>query len=161
MRTELDPAGLEAWHMVMNAQAAVVDSLEQELRANGALPLASIEALALLGEAPDGAMRMQELSSQVRLSRSGATRLVDRLVAEGLVRRASCPSDRRGVHAILTDEGREALQRSRPCILKAIDEHFSRHLSREEKREMQSVLEKVLIANGQQPHAFGPGYPAG
>lgn len=157
MREKKHEAGLEAWHTLVGAQAAVLEALERELGSCGAEPLASLEALIALSEAPDGRLRMQDLAGHLRLSRSGATRLVDRLVEDGLIRRGTCSEDRRGVHAELTEEGRRALRRSRPHILDAVEEHFSRHLTEKETELVRAALEKVLRGNGHEPHLFAVG----
>ena len=73
------------------------------------LPLSRYDVLLNLAEAPGGRLRMQELSASVLLSKSGLSRLVDRMVAAGLVRRERCEDDRRGWFAVLTDQGRSAL----------------------------------------------------
>jgi DNA-binding MarR family transcriptional regulator len=74
---------------------------------------------------------MQELSASVLLSKSGLSRLVDRMVAAGLVRRERCQDDRRGWFAVLTDQGRSALRRAAPVHLRGIQEHFNGHLEPE------------------------------
>ena len=89
---------------------------------------------------------MHELAAAIVLSRSGLTRLVDRLERAGLLCRQPDPSDRRGAFAVLTDEGLAALRRTWPVYARGIAEHFARHLSDEEARTIAEALERVLAA---------------
>jgi DNA-binding MarR family transcriptional regulator len=99
-----------------------------------------------LAEAPEGRLRMQELSASVLLSKSGLSRLVDRMVEAGLVRRERCEDDRRGWFAVLTDQGRSALRRAAPIHLRGIHEHFTSHLRPEEVKALTSALSRVVAA---------------
>ena len=93
-------------------------------------------------------MRMQDLADRLVLSRSGVTRLVDRLEAAGLIERASCPSDRRGTFAVLTEAGRHAFEEARPFVDRAVEEHFGRHLDATEAGQLEAILTKLLDAHG-------------
>jgi DNA-binding MarR family transcriptional regulator len=90
---------------------------------------------------------MHELARAVVLSRSGLTRLVDRLEKAGLLRREPDPSDRRGAFAVLTDEGRDMLRQMWPVYAAGIAEHFGRHVSDEEAHELTEALSRILAAN--------------
>jgi DNA-binding MarR family transcriptional regulator len=146
MRNRPDAARLAAWRALMEAHAAVTDLLERELEQERGLPLSKFEVLLKLAEAPDGRMRMLELAQSVLLSKSGLSRLVDRMEEAGLVRRERCPSDRRGAYAVLTDEGRALLRRAAPVHLRGIEEHFARHLADDEVQVLAEVLGKVNAA---------------
>jgi DNA-binding MarR family transcriptional regulator len=89
---------------------------------------------------------MQELSASVLLSKSGLSRLVDRMVEAGLVRRERCQDDRRGWFAVLTDQGRSALRRAAPVHLRGIQEHFARHLEPAEVEVLTAALSRVMAA---------------
>src|SRR5207248_10577317 len=114
MAGEPNTAELRAWSAFLNAQASLLRRLEAELVESEDMPLAEFDVLIQLGMAPDRRLRMTELSERVRLSRSGLTRLVDRLVKAGLVKRTRCASDRRGTFAALTAAGGVRLQRAEP-----------------------------------------------
>ncbi len=101
----LTSAELAAWRGFLRAHATVVRALEGDLQAEHDLPLASYDVLVQLSEAPDRRLRMTELADRVLLSRSGLTRLADRLEREGLLTREPCPSDARGTLAVLTEAG--------------------------------------------------------
>jgi DNA-binding MarR family transcriptional regulator len=90
---------------------------------------------------------MHELAEAVVLSRSGLTRLVDRLYAEGLVDRAPCPEDRRGQHAVLTAKGRAALRKTWPVYARSIEKHFAGHLSEAEAKRMGKLLSRVVTTS--------------
>ena len=93
-----------------------------------------------------GRLRLQTLAESVLLSRSGLTRLIDRMERSGLVRREPCPEDRRGYYAVLTDAGRETLNRAAPGHLRGVAEHFARHLSPTDILALQTALEKISQA---------------
>jgi DNA-binding MarR family transcriptional regulator len=141
-----DPASLSAWRLLLEAHATVTELLEHELVAERGLPLSRYDVLLNLAEAPDSRLRMQELSASVLLSKSGLSRLVDRMVEAGLVRRERCEDDRRGWFAVLTDQGRSALRRAAPVHLRGIEEHFTRHLDPEEVEAMTAALTRVVAA---------------
>jgi DNA-binding MarR family transcriptional regulator len=141
-----DPASLSAWRLLLEAHATVTELLEHELVAERGLPLSRYDVLLNLAEAPDSRLRMQELSASVLLSKSGLSRLVDRMVEAGLVRRERCEDDRRGWFAVLTDQGRSALRRAAPVHLRGIEEHFTRHLEPEEVEAMTAALKRVVAA---------------
>ena len=143
---EPDETHLAAWRALLNTHAALVAQLERELAAAGAIPLTWYDVLIELYEAPDRRLRLHELADAVVLSRSGLTRLVDRLAAAGLLRREPDPADRRGAFAVLTDEGRAALRRAWPVYARGIAAHFARHLSDEEARVIAAAFERVRAA---------------
>src|SRR3954451_16132347 len=104
---------LRAWRGLLKAHATLVKALDAELVADHGLGITSYEVLLHLAEADAGRMRMHDLASSVLLSRSGLTRLVDRLERDGLLRREACDSDARGAYAALTDGGRRRLAEAR------------------------------------------------
>ena len=146
MRNRPDAARMAAWRALLEAHAAVTDLLERELEQERGLPLSKFEVLLKLAEAPDGRMRMLELAQSVLLSKSGLSRLVDRMEEAELVRRERCPSDRRGAYAVLTDEGRRVLRRAAPVHLRGIQEHFASHVADDEVRVLTDVLGRVTAA---------------
>jgi DNA-binding MarR family transcriptional regulator len=139
----LKPAELRAWRAFLNAQATLLRRLEAELVAGEGMTLAEYDVLVQLGLAPEQRLRMNELSEQVRLSPSGITRLVDRLVRAGLVKRGPCASDRRVTWAILTPAGHARLRRASPLHLRGVREHFARRLSPTQLEELASALEPL------------------
>ena len=99
---------LRAWRGLLRAHACLAKRLDAELERAHRLPMTSYEVLHHLEEATGGRMRMCDLAEQAQLSRSGLTRLVDRLERDGLLERCSCDHDARGAYACLTDVGPRA-----------------------------------------------------
>ena len=139
--------GLRVWAALLHVHAAVVSALEEELRSCNGLELSAFEVLLRLDQATDR-LRMQDLADFALLSKSGLTRLVDRMQEAGLVRRASCPTDRRGTFAVITDDGRRALAEARPCVVAALERHFTAHLSEVESAALLTAFTRVLHAHG-------------
>src|ERR1700761_3584135 len=119
-RTELD-----VWRSFLRAHAHITRVLETELLAAQRLSLASYDVLVQLAEAPGRRLRMTELADAVLLSRSGVTRLVDRLERGGLVARARVDSDGRGVVAVLTQLGFDRLRAATGTHLSGVARHFA------------------------------------
>ena len=140
---QLAPGELAAWRGFLRVHAALTKQLDAELAAVHGLPLRSYEVLLHLADAPEGRMRMSELAETVLLSRSGLTRLVDRLEREGLVRRESCRSDARGANAIVTGAGRERLRCARTTHLEGVRERFLDRLSAAEQRALAGCWERL------------------
>ena len=101
----LDDEELAAWRGMLRAHAELVRTLDAELAREHDMPLSSYEVLLFLNDSDEGRMRMSELADSVLLSRSGLTRLVDRLERQGLLRRERCESDARGLFAEITAGG--------------------------------------------------------
>ena len=141
---QLNTDELAAWRGFLRVHARITRVLDAELVAAHRLPLSSYEVLLFLEDAPDGRLRMAELADSVLLSRSGLTRLVDRLEEGGLVRRETCPSDLRGFNAVLTDEGRAALLEARKTHLSGVRRRFLSHFTVEEQRVMGEWFDRIL-----------------
>jgi DNA-binding MarR family transcriptional regulator len=141
---ELGPAELGAWRGLLRVHAALVRALDADLEAAHGIPLSSYEVLIFLHAAPEQKLRMAELADRVLLSRSGMTRLIDRLERDGLVARKQCPADGRGAFAALTEEGARFLEAARPTHLNGIRERFLSHFEIEELELMAGHWERVL-----------------
>ena len=117
-------ARLSPWRSFLMAYARVSRRLDEELRIEHDLSIAEYETLLTLAQAPGRRMRMGPLAEQVILSKSGVTRLIDRLVGDDLVERSACLADARGAEAVLTDRGLARLREASPTHLRGISEHF-------------------------------------
>jgi DNA-binding MarR family transcriptional regulator len=144
-RARLSEAQLGAWRVFLRAHSQITRRLEHELLTEHDLPLASYEVLLHLAEAPGGMLRMTDLADRVLLSRSGLTRLVDRLEREGLVARASCPSDARGTNALLTEAGRDRLRSAAPTHLRGVAEHVTDRLTPAEVEQLHALMSKLRL----------------
>jgi DNA-binding MarR family transcriptional regulator len=135
---------LGAWRGLLRVHASLVKALDAELEQTHRLQLTSYEVLLYLDEEPDGRMRMCDLAESVLLSRSGLTRLIDRLEREGLVARHSCQQDARGAYAGLTEAGREKLAAVRPTHLAGVRAHFLAYFGEDEMDRLAGYWERVL-----------------
>lgn len=124
----LDESEMQAWQAFLRASTRLVERLDAELDGFG-ISLADYEILVHLSEEPAGELRMTELAARTLVSRSGLTRRLDRLVARGLVERRSCPTDRRGVFAVLTRSGRARLEEAAPTHVDGVRRHFIAQLT--------------------------------
>jgi DNA-binding MarR family transcriptional regulator len=141
--TLLDRTELGAWRGLLRVHSRMTKALDAQLIAEHGISLSSYEVLLFLAEAPDGRLRMSELAEGVLLSRSGLTRLVDRMEREGLLRRERCEDDARGFNAMITAEGRELFRRARRTHLDGVRELFLSRLSAAELRTLAELWEKV------------------
>ena len=128
---------------MLRAHAEAVRELDAELAREHDMPLSSYEVLLFLNDAEEGRIRMSELAESVLLSRSGLTRLVDRLEHQGLLRRERCESDARGWFAEITPEGRNAFAAARKTHLDGVRRVFLSHFSRAELRTLGELWQKL------------------
>jgi DNA-binding MarR family transcriptional regulator len=139
--TASDPR-LDAWRAFLQTHARLFRRLDEELRAEHGLSLPEYEALMQIGRAPSRRLRMTQLAQQVLLSKSGVTRLIDRLVADGLVERSACSHDARGAEAVLTPAGLDRLRAAASTHLRGIDRYFVSPLGAGELH----ALERTMLA---------------
>jgi DNA-binding MarR family transcriptional regulator len=131
------------WRSFLRAHASVVRELERELAADAKMPLVWYDVLLQLAEAPERRLRMAELADRVLLSRSGLTRLIDRLQAEGLVAREPSPDDARGTYSVLTTAGLERLRDAAPTHLAGVQRHWLSHFSDDELTTLHTLLGRI------------------
>lgn len=134
---------LATWRAFIRAHANVTRGLERELEAAGGLTLSELDVLITLERAEGHTLRLTDLAGRVLLTKSGITRLVDRLEETGLVERRRCPSDRRGFNAVLTARGREAHRRTIGIHLRSVASAFSDHVAESERAPLRAVLERI------------------
>ena len=142
--SRLDTRELRAWRGLLHVYAQLSKALDAQLVAEHGLPLTSYEVLMYLSDADGGRMRMNELADTVLLSRSGLTRLVDRLEREGYLERCSCAHDARGAFAVLTPAGREKVESARVTHLAGVREHFLSKFSSDELEVLGDAWQRVL-----------------
>jgi DNA-binding MarR family transcriptional regulator len=138
---------LKAWRAFLVAHAQVRRQLERELQSEQSIGLADYELLLMLAYADGRRLRMSDLADRLALSRSGATRLIDRLEADALVARVSCDTDRRGQWAQLTDAGYARLRSAAPTHLRGVCEHFLDRIPAGELDDLRATLERVVEAS--------------
>jgi DNA-binding MarR family transcriptional regulator len=131
---------LDDWRTFLRAHALLSRRLDEELRSEHGVSLAEYDALVQLASAPGRRLRMNQLADRVLLSRSGITRLVDRLVADGFVCRTQCSSDARGAEAVLTDAGIDRLRTASTTHLRGVERYFLEPLSTDQLMELGQSL---------------------
>jgi DNA-binding MarR family transcriptional regulator len=143
---------LAPWRAFVRAQAHVSRRLDEDLRAEHGLSLQEYVALLILAESPDRRLRMGRLADSLTLSKSGATRLIDRLVDDGFVDRVTCSSDLRGAEAALTEAGLNRLRKAAPTHLRGIAEYFLSAIDHTDlevvEKTMQSVADRACGSRG-------------
>ncbi|MGA9874828.1 MAG: MarR family transcriptional regulator [Solirubrobacteraceae bacterium] len=135
--------GQRAWRGFLRAHASLAKRLESRLEREHGLQLSSYEALQHLMDAPAGRMRMCDLAERAQLSRSGLTRLVDRLERDELLGRCTCQHDARGAYACITDRGRERLSAARSTHRAVVREHFLSHFSEPELHALADMWDRI------------------
>jgi DNA-binding MarR family transcriptional regulator len=135
-----------AWAALLRVHAALVPVLDKELQSACGLPLTWYDVLLELNAAPGRRLSMGELGEAAVVSRSRVSRVVDQLVAEGLVAREAHPGDKRSAYAKITDAGRKRLRAAAPTYLGGIRRHFTSRMSEAEARTTAAALERVLAA---------------
>ena len=143
MRAPLSTAEVAIWSTFLTAHARAVAQIELDLEEGRLIPLEWYDLLVAIQLAPDHRLRMMNVAERLLLTRSNATRLVDRLESAGLMARERLNGDRRGMAVVLTVAGREALRRAWPVYARGIKRYFLSRLSPGERRTMVSALAKV------------------
>lgn len=146
MSHRLTDQHLSAWRAFITAHARLIDVIDRELVEAGCIPLHWYDVLIELKEAPQRRLRMSELAHKVVLSKSGLTRLVDKLEEARLLQRQSASEDGRGAFAVLTDEGYAALRQAWPIYANGIQQHFAQYLNEEEANLMSAALTRMMDA---------------
>lgn len=121
----IEQRAVRAWESVLRARALIVREVERRLAEAGLPPLAWYDVLFSLHRAPERRLRQHELADAIVLSRSGLSRLVDRMEEAGAIERFACPKDRRGQHVQPTEAGTELMRRMWPVYAAALQEHFA------------------------------------
>lgn len=132
--------------LFFEAHAGVESALQRRLESECGLSVQWFEVLLRLARSDQHRLRMSDLAAQVTLTPSGLTRVVDRLEAEGYVKRVTCPSDRRGANASLTAKGLRKIQSAVPKHLEHVEEVITGILSAEETEGLERALRKVRDA---------------
>ncbi len=136
--------------MLLEAHAALTASIGRDLETQAGMPLTWFEVLIRLARSPERSLRMSDLASQVALSTSGLTRVIDRMEHEDLVNRQACPNDRRVLYALLTDAGSDALEKAIPAHINSLEKYMAEPLGLESLAKLTEYL-RVLRDNALAP----------
>lgn len=126
----------------MHVHSSVTRAIDERLRAEVGIPGAWYEALVEIAFA-GGTMRMHEFAEETTLTKSGATRFIDRLEEAGFVERVECPTDRRAYNLALTDKGKAIQKKADPHVLRVVDERFGSYVSDEEAKVLLDTLDRM------------------
>ena len=140
----LDEDELRTWRAYVVGKALLDSRLHRDLQEEHHLALADYELLVRLAEAPYGRARMSTLAEQVGSSKSRISHQIARMEKSGLVRREGCPSDGRGVFAVLTNHGQEVLRSAAPTHVRGVRHNLVDLLSERERDVLASVFERVM-----------------
>ena len=135
------------WRSFLRAHAVVLRELERELDRDAALPLAWYDVLLTLAQAPGRRLRMADLADSVMLSRSGLTRLVDRIEKAGYVRREPSPDDARGTYTVMQPQGLRRLREAVPAHLAGVQRHWLAHFDDDELRTLGALMQRLDAAS--------------
>ncbi|WP_034216568.1 MarR family winged helix-turn-helix transcriptional regulator [Actinoplanes subtropicus] len=133
-----------AWAALLRVHAALVPLIDRELQAACGLPLTWYDVLLELNSAPDRRLNMSDLGDVALVSRTRASRVVDQMVAAGLVTREPNPDDRRSAYATISEAGRARLRAAAPAYLASIRRHFTSRMTPAESATVAAALRKVL-----------------
>lgn len=139
----LAPSHKNAWIAFVSAHRRLLREIDKRMQESGVVPLDVYDILLILEESPERRLRMTELAEASFFSKSGTTRLVDRLEKEGWVERLACPNDRRAIHVRVTPAGSKERERAWPVYRAAIGELFAAHMSEEEARALSAVIVRM------------------
>ena len=138
-----------AWIRLMRVQGRVLDAVEQDLKKAGFPPLAWYDALLELSRAPSGEMRPVELERQMLIPQYSASRLIDRLVEEGLAARRECKVDKRGQFIEITEAGRELQKKMWNAYSAAIEKHVGSKLTDADATKLCALLDRLGCSCGE------------
>jgi DNA-binding MarR family transcriptional regulator len=139
---------LAPWRAFLLAHARISRRLDEELRAEHDLTIGEYDALLTIAQAPERRIRMRQLADEVILSKSGVTRLIDRLVDDGLVERSACLADARGAEAVLTERGLARLRAASKTHLRGVNEHFLAILDTDDLEVIERTMTSVARRAG-------------
>jgi DNA-binding MarR family transcriptional regulator len=135
---------LDLWADILRVTNTIHARVSEDLAGLGITP-EEVELLMKLACAPEERLRMVEVSRSLLLSKSGVTRLVDRLEERGLVERAACPGDRRVVYARLTERGRQTFAEADPVLAAAVVKYLGCHLDAQQIAAIRQGLSAVPV----------------
>jgi DNA-binding MarR family transcriptional regulator len=139
----LDPREQQVWRAFLSATGSFMDYLDRQMQRDSGMPLAYFEILAVLSEMPGRSLRMSELASLCRSSRSRLSHAVSRLEEAGWVRRRACESDKRGAFAELTDEGFGVLEKAAPGHVNAVRQYLFDVLTPEQMDQLNDIMSAI------------------
>jgi len=143
-------AVVRAWAGLVLAQRAATSGIEADLKRAGLPPLAWYDVLYGLRRAPRGRLTPRDLEGEMLIEQYNLSRLLDRMEAEGLVRRIPYPGDKRRQLVELTREGRAMHKRMWPVYAAGIERHLGARITEREGEALAQLLGKLLAGTGRE-----------
>jgi len=134
---------VEVWERISQLHGTVAAVLEKEMFPQAGITLGWYQVLGELKRAPGAMLRFQNLAKEAGLSESGASRRLEQMLKAGLIERVSCPTDRRGVYAHITDAGAKAHEKAHLIFIKSVDQALSSQLKPEEADAIRATLARL------------------
>jgi len=144
MTNQIDPNQLEIWRLFLNTHAKIIRQIDKELADANQIPLNWYDVLIELYEAPEKKLRMSDIADRVLLTRSGLTRLVDKLEKTGYLIREIDPEDRRGFYAVITDDGVNAMREAWKVYSRTIEDFFGQHLNPDAMPMLKTMFSNMI-----------------
>ncbi len=151
----LTNAEQHTWRAFLEATRRLDDQLDRELQHDAGMPLGYYTILVMLSEAPGRTLRLSDLAERTWSSRSRLSHAVDRLEEKGWVERISCPSDKRGAFALLTDAGFAVLEAAAPGHVEGVRRHLFDQLTPSQVEALGTISQKVAQRLGTCPSEPG------
>jgi len=146
----LDAEQQRIWRAFLGGVTVLMDQLDRDLRTQHGLSMGEYEILVRLSEAPGRSIRMAELAAAVSHSRSRVTHTISRLERAGIVVRAQCSEDGRGVSALLTDHGFSVLEQAAHTHVRGVHDYLIENAPTEDFAAVGRIMERVIATlNGQ------------
>jgi DNA-binding MarR family transcriptional regulator len=134
---------VEVWETLTRVHSSTAAAIEKDMLPRAGIPLAWYQVLAHLNRAPDAMLRFQDLARLAGITDSGASRRIEQMIKAGLIDRHSCPVDRRGVYAHLTEKGKAAYEKAYAVFVRSLERNLGSHLAPDEADAVQAALSRL------------------
>ncbi|MFI4972086.1 MAG: MarR family winged helix-turn-helix transcriptional regulator [Hyphomicrobiales bacterium] len=134
---------VEVWESLARVHSTTSAAIEKDMLPNAGIPLGWYDVLVHLNRAPDAMLRFQDLARLAGITDSGASRRIEQMIKAGLIDRHSCPADRRGVYAHLTEKGKASYEKAYAVFVRSLEENLGSHLAPEEADAVHAALSRL------------------
>ncbi len=134
---------LQVWEGLARLHNSVAAALETDLVPQAGIPLSWFDVLDNLQRAPNEMLRFQDLARVAGITDSGVSRRIDQMIKAGLIDRHVCPTDRRGVYAHLTEQGKAAHHSARAVVVRTLQRSLGDRLGPDEAEAMHATLSRL------------------
>jgi DNA-binding MarR family transcriptional regulator len=135
---------VQVWEVISRAHCSMTAALEKDLLPQTGLQLGWYQVLSHLSQAPGSMLRFQDLARVAGITDSGASRRLNQMIKAGLIDRHSCPTDRRGVYAHLTDQGLAAYGKAHAVFIRSLERNLASRLQPSEADAVHAALARIV-----------------